>query len=58
MKDINLIVACTTNYGIGYNNSLPWNIPEELKNFKTITTDVINKEKKNCIIMGKNTWYS
>ena len=58
MKDINLIVACTTNYGIGYNNKLPWNIPDELKKFKDITTRVDNENKKNCIIMGKNTWYS
>lgn len=58
MKDISIIVACTTDYGIGYNNTLPWNIPEELKYFRKITTSVNNVDKINAVIMGKNTWYS
>jgi dihydrofolate reductase len=58
MKDVGIIVATTTNGGIGYKNSLPWYIPEELKLFRNITTAVENEKKRNCIIMGKNTWYS
>ena len=57
-KDINIIVATSTNYGIGYDNKMCWNMPEELKNFKKITSDVKDSNKKNCVIMGKNTWYS
>jgi len=57
-KDINMIVATSTNYGIGYDNKMCWHIPEELKHFKNITTAVEDKKKKNCVIMGKNTWYS
>jgi len=57
-KDINIIVATSTNYGIGYDNNMCWNIPEELKNFKKITCNVNDKTKKNCVIMGKNTWVS
>jgi dihydrofolate reductase len=57
-KDINIIVATSTNYGIGYDNKMCWHIPEELKHFKNITTTVEDKKKKNCVIMGKNTWYS
>jgi dihydrofolate reductase len=57
-KDINMIVATSTNYGIGYDNKMCWHIPEELKHFKNITTAVEDKNKKNCVIMGKNTWYS
>ena len=34
MKDVGIIVAATTNGGIGYKNSLPWHIPEELKLFR------------------------
>jgi len=52
MKDINLIVACTTNYGIGYNNKLPWNIPDELKKFKDITTRVDNENKNKLYYYG------
>jgi len=58
MKDINLIVATSINYGIGYDNKMCWNIPDELKHFKNITTTVIDANKKNCVIMGKNTWLS
>ena len=57
-KAINIIVATSTNYGIGYDNNMCWHIPEELKHFKKITTTVEDKKKRNCVIMGKNTWYS
>jgi dihydrofolate reductase len=57
-KDVNMIVATSTNYGVGYDNKMCWHIPEELKHFKNITTAVEDKNKKNCVIMGKNTWYS
>jgi len=58
MKDINLIVATSINYGIGYDNKMCWNIPDELKHFKKITTIVVDEKKKNCVIMGRNTWFS
>jgi dihydrofolate reductase len=57
-KDLNIIVASSLEYGIGFENKLCWNIPEELKYFRYMTSYCINKNAKNCIIMGKNTWYS
>lgn len=36
---------------IGHNNSLPWHIPEDLKNFKNTTNG-------QTVIMGRNTWES
>lgn len=57
-KNISIIVASCLEYGIGFQNKLCWNIPEELKFFRNITTSCLCKNKKNCIIMGKNTWYS
>lgn len=57
-KDINIIVATSTNYGLGYDNKMCWNMPDELKKFKEITSTVDDNSKKNCVIMGKNTWYS
>jgi dihydrofolate reductase len=33
-------------------------MPDELKSFKKITSEVCDVTKKNCLIMGKNTWYS
>ena len=50
----NIIVACDINNGIGKDNKLPWNIPEDLKRFSKLTRG----EGNNAIIMGKNTWES
>lgn len=57
-KNLSIIVASTLEYGIGYENKLCWNIPEEMKYFRNITLNCFRKNTKNCIIMGKNTWYS
>jgi len=58
MKPLSIIVASSLEYGIGYENKLCWNIPNELKQFRDITMRRHDKNKKNCVIMGKNTWYS
>lgn len=52
--NINIIVAYCKNNGIGLNNQLPWNIPEDLKRFAEITKGNGN----NAIIMGRNTYES
>lgn len=57
-KNISIIVASCLEYGIGFQNKLCWNIPDELKFFRNITSKTVCENKKNCIIMGKNTWYS
>ncbi|QIQ41746.1 MAG: type 3 dihydrofolate reductase [Buchnera aphidicola (Microlophium carnosum)] len=49
--NISLIAAISNNLVIGYNNKIPWYIPEDLKWFKEKT---INKN----IIMGRITWES
>lgn len=46
---IKIIVAVDKNGAIGRNNDLIYNIREDLKNFKKLTTD-------NIIVMGRNTW--
>lgn len=48
---INIIAAMTRSGVIGKGNSLPWNIPEELKHFRTQTLDC-------TVIMGKRTFES
>lgn len=57
-KNLSIIVASSLDYGIGYENKLCWNIPDELKNFRNITLSCYRNNTMNCIIMGKNTWYS
>ena len=51
MIEIHLIWAQDSNGGIGKKGSLPWHIPEDLKNFKKLT-------RNSTIIMGRNTWES
>lgn len=48
---ISIIVAVSDDWGIGRDNELLWNIPEDLKRFKRLTTG-------KTIIMGKKTWES
>jgi dihydrofolate reductase len=48
---ISIIVAVSEDRGIGKDNQLLWNISEDLKRFKRLTTG-------NTVIMGKKTWES
>ena len=49
--NIDMIWAQDKNGGIGKNGTLPWNISEDLQNFKKITSG-------HPIIMGRKTWES
>jgi len=44
--------------GIGYKNKLPFVCPEEMKHFRETTSKTEDPQKKNLVIMGKNTWNS
>lgn len=48
---LNCIVALSNNYGIGFNNTLPWNVPEDLAHFRELTTN-------NVVVMGRKTYDS
>lgn len=48
---ISMIVAVDEERAIGKDNRLLWNIPEDLKRFKELTTG-------HTVIMGENTYYS
>tara|TARA_B100001093_G_scaffold466710_1_gene485311 strand:- start:145 stop:663 length:519 start_codon:yes stop_codon:yes gene_type:complete len=54
MINYNIIVAFDIKRGIGKDNKLPWYIPEDLKYFSKLTRG----NRKNAVIMGKNTWNS
>jgi len=49
--NLSIIVGMTKRRVIGKGNSLPWHIPEDLKNFKEITTG-------KTVIMGRKTYDS
>lgn len=46
---ISLIVAYANNFVIGNKGKIPWNIPNEKKRFKDLTTN-------NVVIMGRKTY--
>jgi dihydrofolate reductase len=46
-----LIAALSSNRVIGINNRLPWNIPEDLKRFRSLTAS-------HVIVMGRKTYES
>ncbi len=51
-------MAFDSQYGIGKNGQLAWNLPLDIKHFKEITTAVTDPSKKNAVIMGRKTWES
>ncbi len=52
---INVAVAFSKNYGIGFKNNLPWShLKEDMRLFSKRTIGSGN----NAVIMGKNTWLS
>jgi len=48
---ISMVVAMSVNRIIGASNSLPWYLPEDLKNFRELTTG-------HAMIMGRKTFES
>ena len=58
MKKFSIILALDNENGIGKCNDLAWDIPEDRKYFKKITTETQDANKKNAVIMGRKTWES
>lgn len=48
---ITLLAAISKNNCIGKHGEIPWNIPEDMKRVKNLTTG-------NVIVMGRKTWES
>ena len=55
---IHAIAACCSNYGIGVNGDLPWNLPKEYKHFLSVTKGSPPNGKQNAVVMGRSTWFS
>lgn len=58
MKKFSIVVAATSEMGIGYKGKLPWKLPNEMKNFVALTTNTNDPNKQNAVFMGSNTWKS
>ena len=48
---MNLIACISKNYGIGYKDKLLFNIPDDMKHFRDITTN-------NIVVMGRKTLFT
>jgi thymidylate synthase len=46
---MDVILCHDKNYGIGYQGSLPWNVPSEMRHFS-------KKTKDSVVLVGKNTY--
>lgn len=57
-KKVSMIAAMCEGNGIGFNGSLPWRLKNELAFFTRITSDTLDKSKKNAVIMGRKSWDS
>ncbi len=51
MKKLSIIVATENSNGIGYKNTIPWKLPEDMKHFQDTTMGC-------AVIFGKNTYDS
>jgi dihydrofolate reductase len=47
---------CKKNRGIGFQGKLPWKNSTDMKFFQRITTNCLNDNKMNAVIMGRNTF--
>ena len=57
MKGFSVIVAHDAERGIGLNNDLPWKLPQDLQNFKMLTTNS-GDWLPPAVLMGSRTWES
>ena len=53
-----VVAASLPEFGIGFEGKLPWRIAEDMKHFKQITSQTVDKNKQNAVIMGRKTWES
>lgn len=53
-----IVVACDSERGIGFENKLPWHLPKDMKHFRELTSAKSAGAHQNFVIMGKNTWLS
>lgn len=52
---LSIIVGINKKRGIGLNGTMPWYFPEDLKYFQTLTKTTSDPNKKNVVLMGRNT---
>ena len=57
MRNFSIVVATDAKGGIGKSGGLPWQLPGDMKYFRTLTSTA-TAGKTNAVIMGRTTWES
>lgn len=57
-REFSVIVAATSNFGIGKDGGLPWCLPSDMAYFKKVTMKTNDTNKQNAVIMGRTTFES
>lgn len=58
MKKFSIILAVDNENWLWNNNDLAWDIPEDRKYFRKVTTKTQDTTMQNAVIMGRKTWDS
>ena len=53
-----VVVAATRDGGIGRAGALPWRLSKDMAYFKKLTTETVDKDAVNAVVMGRKTWES
>ncbi len=57
-KKFSIILAVDDRNGLGKDWDLAWRLPSDLKYFKKITSQTVDSDKKNAVVMWRRTWES
>ena len=58
MSNFSIVVAATSEGGIGFQNTIPWKCKADMQHFRLLTSTTESPEKMNAVIMGRKTWDS
>jgi len=58
MRRMNIIVAVSSNFGIGYKNGLPWKLKKEFQYFTSTIKRLQDPQKMNAVVFARKTWES
>jgi dihydrofolate reductase len=54
----NVIAAIDSKRGLAREGQIPWDLAEDRRFFREITTHTKDKDKQNVVVMGRKTWES
>lgn len=58
MLRFSIIAAKCANSGIGFEGTLPWSLPSDMRYFAQLTRQTAAPYKLNAVIMGRKTFFS